>query len=214
MKTSLLLAVLCLGAFTTLHASSEKIVCFGDSLTYGRFPEFQLDETNNWVGLITASNPGITFVNAGKNGRPSDDFAALSKVLTENPDASRFIVMLGTNDLGPKTDVEKTAANLKKMITEIRAKAPKAKILLMAPPNVVPANFNDWWKSKRGVGEHTPADVQALEKAIEKLAASERVDFLSLREVLPAGSQPDGIHANPAGHAAMAQAVRQKLQLQ
>lgn len=214
MKIHSTLVALLLGAAATLHAATEKIVCFGDSLTFGRFPEQNLSETNNWVGLLAASNPGITVVNSGKNGRRSDDFGALSAALTANPDATRFVVMLGTNDLGATTDAAKTAANIGKMIGEIRAKVPQAKILVMAPPNANPANFSDWWKSKRGVGPHTPGDLEAIEKELQKLASAEKVDFLSLREVIPGEHFPDGIHANPAGHELIAKAVKAKLQLQ
>ncbi len=83
-----------------------KIVCFGDSNTYGFDPRLgstgRYERTGRWTGILDAM-PGFSVVNEGQNGRciPSTDagYASLAHALKRNPDADVFILFLGTNDL-------------------------------------------------------------------------------------------------------------------
>lgn len=83
-----------------------KIVCFGDSNTYGFDPRLgssgRYDKDVRWTGLLDV-HEGFSVVNEGLNGRCIPDsgsgFASLASVLAHNPDADVFVVLLGTNDI-------------------------------------------------------------------------------------------------------------------
>ena len=83
-----------------------KIVCFGDSNTYGFDPRLgssgRYDKVERWTGILDALD-GLTVVNEGLNGRCIPDsesgFASLKSVINQNPDADVFVILLGTNDL-------------------------------------------------------------------------------------------------------------------
>jgi lysophospholipase L1-like esterase len=203
---------LALFAALSLAASAgEVILCYGDSITYGRSPEHGLNETNNWVALLGSGTAAPKVVNEGKNGRRTDDLGGLKAAIAKTPDAKRVILLLGTNDFCKEAVTDKSANNLKTMIEELRKSLPKAKILLVSPTDIIPAKLGDWWKVKRGVGEQTPGHVEALEAALRKLAADEKVDFLSLRGVVPAEHFVDGVHPDKDGHRLIAEAIRNVL---
>lgn len=215
MKRRLFLALIAALAVAPAHArtevATETILCYGDSITFGRMPDKGVGETNNWVALLGAGPGAPKTVNEGKNGRRTDDMAGLKAALEKTPDATRVILLLGTNDLGKEDVTAQSTRNLKAMIAEVRKTQPKAKILLVSPTDVVPAKLGDWWKVNRGVGEQTPGHVAALEVSLRKLAAHEKVDFLSLREVVPAEHSGDGIHPDKEGHRLIAEAIRDAL---
>ena len=83
-----------------------KIVCFGDSNTYGFDPRLgssgRYTKDVRWTGLLDAHD-GFSVVNEGLNGRCIPDsesgFASLKSVINQNPDADVFVILLGTNDL-------------------------------------------------------------------------------------------------------------------
>lgn len=200
-----------LALFATLSLSSsagEIILCYGDSITFGRMPEQGLDESNNWVGLLGSGAGAHKTFNEGKNGRRTDDLGGLKTAIAKTPEATRVILLLGTNDLGKEAVTDKSANNLKAMIQELHKSLPNAKILLVSPTDVIPAKLGDWWKEKRGVGEQTPGHIEALEGALRQLAAEEKIDFLSLRTVVPVEHSVDGVHPDKEGHRLIAGAMR------
>ena len=83
-----------------------KIVCFGDSNTFGFDPRLgssgRYDKDVRWTGILDA-HEGFSVVNEGLNGRCIPDseagFASLRRVINQNPDADVFVILLGTNDL-------------------------------------------------------------------------------------------------------------------
>ena len=83
-----------------------KIVCFGDSNTYGFDPRLgssgRYTKDVRWAGILDAYD-GFSVVNEGLHGRCIPDsgsgFASLASVLGHNPDADVFAVLLGTNDI-------------------------------------------------------------------------------------------------------------------
>lgn len=83
-----------------------KIVCFGDSNTYGFDPRLgstgRYDKNERWTGILDGLD-GFSVLNEGMNGRciPNTDagFASLEHALDRNPDADVFMILLGTNDL-------------------------------------------------------------------------------------------------------------------
>ena len=83
-----------------------KIVCYGDSNTYGFDPRLgtpgRLAKNERWTGILD-SEPHIEIANEGMNGRcipsASYEYRSLRKILERHYDADMLIIMLGSNDL-------------------------------------------------------------------------------------------------------------------
>ena len=83
-----------------------KIICYGDSNTYGFDPRLgspgRLAKNERWTGILD-SEPDIEIVNEGMNGRcipsASYEYRSLKKILERHYDADMLIIMLGSNDL-------------------------------------------------------------------------------------------------------------------
>ena len=83
-----------------------KIICYGDSNTYGFDPRLgtpgRLAKNERWTGILD-SEPDIEIANEGMNGRcipsASYEYRSLRKILERHYDADMLIIMLGSNDL-------------------------------------------------------------------------------------------------------------------
>lgn len=83
-----------------------KIICYGDSNTYGFDPRLgspgRLAKNERWTGILD-SEPDIEIENEGMNGRcipsASYEYRSLRKILERHYDADMLIIMLGSNDL-------------------------------------------------------------------------------------------------------------------
>ena len=83
-----------------------KIICYGDSNTYGFDPRLgspgRLAKNERWTGILD-SEPDIEIENEGMNGRcipsASYEYRSLKKILEGHCDADMLIIMLGSNDL-------------------------------------------------------------------------------------------------------------------
>ena len=112
-----------------------RILCFGDSNTYGYDPRGyfgdRYDDMDRWVDLL-AKQTGHECINAGANGReiPRNPYAL--RLLTEHAPVDIFLVMLGTNDLLQGASAKEAATRMEVFLTPL---LPHCKqILLMAPP--------------------------------------------------------------------------------
>lgn len=91
-----------------------RILCFGDSNTYGYDPRGyfggRYDAEDRWVDLL-AQQTGHKVINAGANGReiPRNPYAL--RLLAEHAPVDNFLVMLGTNDLLQGATAEIAAAD-------------------------------------------------------------------------------------------------------
>ena len=83
-----------------------KIVCYGDSNTYGFDPRLgspgRLAKNERWTGILDRE-PDIEIANEGMNGRcipsASYEYRSLKKILEHHFNADMLIIMLGSNDL-------------------------------------------------------------------------------------------------------------------
>lgn len=130
-----------------------KVICFGDSNTYGYDPRSyfggRYDADNRWVDILAAQT-GWTIFNMGQNGREIP-----SSTPTFSADTDLLIVMLGINDLLQGWSPEKAAERLERFLSGISLD--RKKILLIAPP---PVTLGAWVPNQQLIDDsHTFAQL-------------------------------------------------------
>ena len=182
-----------------------RILCFGDSNTYGYDPRGFFGDRygagDRWVDLLTKQT-GHDCFNAGSNGReiPRNPYAL--RLLTEQQEMDIFLVMLGTNDLLQGATAKEAATRMEEFLTPM---IPHCKqILLVAPPPM-----------KRG------AWVPTNELAAESIHLAEEYKFLAEKLSIPFVDTRhwnikltfDGVHFTEEGHHTFAENLRKELRL-
>ena len=110
-----------------------KVICFGDSNTWGYDPCAKFGESypRRWTDIL-ADITGWTVINEGVNGREVPDEPAVVA-----PDTDLFLVMLGTNDLLQLDTPEAAAQRMMRFLSGCCAE----KTILIAPP---PMKWGEW----------------------------------------------------------------------
>lgn len=166
----------------------KTILFFGDSLTagYGSSPE------EAFPALIekqfNKSEARVRIVNAGISGETSaGGLGRIDWVLRQPIDI--FVLELGANDGLRGLPVEATRKNLQSIMDKVKAKYPKAKIVLagmMVPPNMG-KDYSDNFKNL----------FPELAKKNNAVLMPFLLDGVAGNPKLNIG---DGIHPNPQGH--------------
>ena len=120
-----------------------KILCFGDSNTYGYDPRSyfggQYPAQHRWVDLL-AQKLNCTAVNAGENGREiprrEGELQRFDLMLSNQKPLDLLLVMLGGNDLLLGNSVETIAQRMEDFLTRIPLE--KSQIVLIGPPRMKP----------------------------------------------------------------------------
>jgi len=123
-----------------------KILCFGDSNTYGYDPRSyfggQYPSEHCWVDLL-AQRLGGTVINAGENGREiprrEGELQRFARMLSNQKPLDLLLVMLGGNDLLQGNSVGDVAQRMESFLTKISLE--KNKIVLIAPPLMKPGTW-------------------------------------------------------------------------
>lgn len=177
-----------------------KVVCFGDSNTYGYDPcswmggRYPAD--SRWVDVL-AEKTGWEWTNLGENGR-----CIPRRPVPFPADTDLLVVMLGTNDLLQGCTPEQAAERMEGFLSGLPLT--REKILLIAPP---PMTFGEW------VPDET------LVRASRTLAVAYRTlaQKLGIR-FADAGNWNvplayDGVHFTGQGHRAFAEGLYQEVTL-
>ena len=177
-----------------------KILCFGDSNTYGYDPRScfggRYDAENRWVDLL-ARKSGWEVVNDGANGREiprrESEFDRLNTMISRcKPDL--LLIMLGGNDLLQGASAEETTARMESFLTRISM--PPGRIVLIVPPAMQPGA---WITEARLLG-----DSAALAGAYRALAEKHGTAFLDAA-AWGVGLTFDGVHFTEEGHRTFAE---------
>lgn len=192
----------------------KKIICFGDSNTFGAhgFSGGRYRKDERWTGLIENAL-GCEVINAGMNGReiPSDrwDLAEVEHLFEQEAPFDLFTVMLGSNDLlmmfrsGMPKITARMEAFLKEVLQLPAIDGNGKKILLIAPPPTQLARYGS-------DGEHF--DRISLEFADSYL---ELANKLGVRYADAGRWQidigPDGVHFTAEGHKKFAEGLEKVL---
>lgn len=195
----------------------KKILCFGDSNTYGYIPNngARYDKNTRWTGVLSLLSHGkFKIIEGGCNNRTA--FAAnpagkiftgyeiLPELLTDDFDA--VVLAIGINDtqfLYNLSPIE-IASGVEKLINIVKVKSPQAKIILVAPSilteDVLNGNFACLF------------DRTSIEKSrqlpllYKKIAEKQNIEFLDLNSVAKTSSL-DGLHYAPEQHKKIAQVI-------
>ena len=173
-----------------------RILCFGDSNTYGYDPRGVFDERydakDRWVYLLSKLT-GHECINAGANGREIPRNPYDLRLLTDHAPVDIFLVMLGTNDLLQGATAKEASARMDAFLSAL---LPHCKqILLVAPPSM-----------KRGAWVPTDALVEEsihLAEEYKFLADKLRISFVDTR-AWSIDLAFDGVHFTELGHHAFA----------
>ena len=169
-----------------------RILCFGDSNTYGHDPRGFLGDRygaeDRWVDLL-AEHTGHEIINAGANGReiPRNPYAL--RLLTDHAPVDIFLVMLGTNDLLQGASAKEATALMESFLIPL---LPHCKqILLVAPP---PMKRGAWVPTDELVAE-------SINLAGEYKLLAEKLDipFVDTRH-WNVDLAFDGVHFSEEGH--------------
>lgn len=200
----------------------RRILCFGDSNTYGYSPVDgqRYGDDINWPGVL-GSLLGDRFevINEGKNGRtiafddPYKDgcngMNDIGTCIEEHEPLDLVIIMLGTNDLKVYFDAtpDIVAKNMRELCDRVQAKT-DARIILASP-----ALLGDQIEFSPLHLEFGRTQVDysfELAPCFEKIAKDIGAEFIDLAMVAMS-SDVDCLHLMPEEHAKVAQAMKDKV---
>lgn len=184
----------------------SRILCYGDSNTYGYDPRSYLGgrypESVRWTYLLKAE--GLDIINEGENGHSiprldGEIEAVIQTIRRANPKI--LVVMLETNDLlqRPGLAAEICAQRMERFLLALLVKTPAdLKVLLIAPP---PMKLGAWVPDPVLIQES-----HRLTDCYETLAKDLGIHFAN------AGKWNveltfDGVHFSEAGHRAFAKNI-------
>lgn len=188
----------------------KKIICYGDSNTYGYDPRStigdRLSEKIRWTGRLNAE-PGFAAAEYGFNGRQiptaEAEFRELEAILEKEAPFCCLAVMLGSNDalFMPEASPEAVVGRMDAFLTRLKRfpEMAGAQLLIIAPPRAELLGM-DW---RCGI-------ISKLGAQYAPIAARQDAGFME------AGDLPlafDGIHLAPEGHRILAEKIIDQLKL-
>ncbi len=203
----------------------HRILCFGDSNTWGYDPATQdrFDRDVRWPGVLRSTlGSGYEVIEEGLNGRttvwndPIEGYKNghdyLIPCLESHRPLDLVVIMLGTNDLKKRFslsayDIASGAGVLVKVVQQSAAGPGGAapQVLLMAPPPVVRlTEYADMF-------EHAEARSLKFAEQYRRVAAEMNCAFLDAGSVI-VSSELDGIHFESSEHAKLGRAVAGRVQ--
>ncbi len=202
----------------------KKILCFGDSNTYGYVPALgeRFDENTRWTGRLKKLllTDGYELIEGGVNGRTTvfdDDVSPdrngskmLGGILKENYPIDIAVVMLGTNDCKIKfgADAETITQGLEVIVSQIKLFDSRTRILLMCP-----AYVEEGVKSGRFAENFDDESIlksRRLRDNYRELARKLGCEYFAACDIVKCDAS-DGIHLNAESHKLLAEAVYEEL---
>ena len=209
----------------------RRIVCFGDSNTWGYNPKtgMRYDEDVRWTGVLGKKlGENFRIIEEGQNGRTIANpdpwewgtkcgMDQILPIIESHMPMEALVIMLGSNDLKAKFNlpVPDIAGSLQNMLKKVRAHCqyylhnPELKILIVSPPalndNLPKSVFAEFFDAENVVQKS-----REIPKWYELVAKQFGCDFLNATELVCAG-ETDCLHLSPEGHKKLADLVYEKL---
>ncbi len=181
-----------------MNEKQKRILCLGDSNTYGYDPRDTLGGRYPrevcWTGRLGSA--GLTVFNRGMNGctvPTAGQYSAFAELVSSLLPLDDIVILLGTNDVLQGRSAEETAERMALFLDSMIAHAGDAKMILLAPP---PLTFGDWVQSTDVIAES-----EKLATYYERIARERRILFADAGK-WDIGLSFDGVHFTPEGHAA------------
>ena len=191
----------------------KKILCFGDSNTFGYVPAIgeRFDSGTRWTGILSdmLKDKGYKVIEAGVNGRTTvfDDDAGpdrngsevLLRILRENDPIDYALVMLGTNDCKIKfgADADMITKGMETIVSQIRTFDRNIGITIVCPAfveeDVVRGRFAENFDFE------SVAKSKALKEKYRVLAEKTGCGYIALCDFVLCDAK-DGIHLNKESH--------------
>lgn len=201
----------------------KKVLCFGDSNTYGFIPQSGLryDKNTRWTGILQSlCRNELEVIEAGCNNRTAfiDNPAGIEqtgyKILPKYLKAEYFdiiILAIGVNDLQLffRPTLEEFEQGIEKLIKITKDLSPNAKIILVCPPKLDLAGI------KSGVFSFQFDEISVeksfkLPQIYKSLADKHNCGFVDLNKVTEV-SPLDGLHFSPESHKKIAEYLYKNL---
>lgn len=203
-----------------IDPAAIRVLCFGDSNTWGDPPDESLPgripADRRWTGVLQGLlGDGYAIIEEGLNGRTVDveqpDLAGrngrtyLAPCLESHNPLDLVVLMLGTNDLKASFGREAAdiAAALGGLLDDIKQFAGKSNggppaVLLVSPIHVDDTQpiFAEWTSLE--FDAHSVAKSRQLSAALRAVAEERGVHFADAATV--AGAGDDGLHINLESH--------------
>ena len=208
----------------------KRIVCFGDSNTWGYIPvtSQRYDENTRWPALLQSKlgYEDYTVVEEGLTGRTTvfDDpfdpelngLKTMPAILRTAAPIDLLVFMLGTNNFQshiPAGNPVSTARAVQYMLEIARTlpldrEGEKMKILLISPIEITEDRLT--FKDNDVTDAQSIANSRELGKHMAIVAQQLGVEFLDAAQYIKPG-KVDGVHLDEAGHAKMAELVYEKV---
>lgn len=206
----------------------KRIVCFGDSNTWGfdSSTQSRFSEEIRWPKLLQKMlKDNFEVIEEGLPGRSStsedplfeglNGFNYLHPCLMSHAPVELVIIMLGTNDTKQRFNL--TSYNIAQAITRLAHKAEntlagvnntKAKVLVVIPPPIKPGYINSDIGPSMGVG----CDLKSkdLSKNLRGLLKLQGTDFLDSQDYVEMNNI-DFMHLDQKNHKKLAELIYEKL---
>ena len=197
------------------HANppTGKLLIVGDSMTAA---EGVPHEQGFPARLNHIGGAPLEVLAQGRSGWPTTAYLRrIDEVLPRVPaDADWILLQLGANDLRvhghSDATLTNTARNMVTILKTFQKKAPKARLILVSPPTLVPSEFTQRLRDA-GFNGQSPHWLAKLGQAYAKVAQENDWGYIDLHPTLAPGATLDGAHANAAGHRRIATTLWQAL---
>ena len=184
----------------------KRILCLGDSNTFGYDPTSFLGEPypHPWTELLHSG--GDQVANCGQNGLDIatclEALESVESLLTRAKPLDWLLVMLGTNDILNGASAEKTTQRMEQLLQYIVPRLDGTKLLLIAPPLI---QLGAWVQEERLLTES-----QKLGECYCSLAEKLGIVFADASAWdIPLAF--DGVHFTQEGHATFAEKLKSLL---
>lgn len=201
----------------------KKVLCFGDSNTYGFVPEkcTRYDKNTRWTGVLQAlCGSDFSIIEGGCNNRTAfvDNPAGVEqtgyKILPEYFTKDYFdivVLAIGINDLQLffRPTLEEFEQGMEKLIKITKDLSPNAKIILVCPSKLDLAGI------KSGVFSFQFDEISVeksyhLPQIYKKLAKKHACKLVDLNEIVKV-SPLDGLHFSAESHKTIAENLYKNL---
>ena len=210
-----------------INPKAVRILCFGDSNTWGYIPATGERRPLNerWTGMLQKSlGNNYEIIEEGLNSRTTDlddpkhkgknGLAYIFPCLASHYPLDTIVLMLGTNDLKYRfqRDPERIADGVQSLINEIKESVIEAeekvpKIILMCPP-IVDETVDG--VSNKDKYEGAEAKSKLLPELYKKLAEENSLEYVNLQDYVQP-SKADGYHMDIESHQIIAKILEEKV---